>query len=35
LFGTLDVSTGIVTSVAIGFKKATGLALFPQGVGDE
>jgi sugar lactone lactonase YvrE len=35
LFGTLDLSTGIVTPVAIGFKKATGLALFPQGVGDE
>lgn len=35
LFGTLDLSTGIVTPVAIGFKKATGLALFPQDVGDE
>jgi hypothetical protein len=29
-FGTVDLSTGIVTPVAIGFKKATGLALFPQ-----
>jgi sugar lactone lactonase YvrE len=36
LFGTLDLSTGIVTPVVIGFKKATGLALFPQGdEGDE
>jgi sugar lactone lactonase YvrE len=35
LFGTLDLSTGIVTPVAIGFQKATGLALFPQGVGDQ
>jgi hypothetical protein len=35
LFGTLDLSTGIVTPVAIGFQKATGLALFPQGVGNE
>jgi hypothetical protein len=35
LFGTLDLSTGIVTPVVIGFKKATGLALFPQGVGNE
>jgi hypothetical protein len=32
LFGTVDLSTGIVTPVAIGFKKATGLALFPQDV---
>lgn len=35
LFGTLDLSTGIVTPVVIGFKKATGLALFRQDVGDE
>ena len=35
LFGTLNLSTGIVTPVVIGFKKATGLALFPEGVGDE
>lgn len=29
-FGTLDLSTGIVMPVAIGFKKATGLAFLPN-----
>ena len=35
LFGTLDLSTGIVTPVVVGFKSATGLTLFPNGVGDK
>jgi hypothetical protein len=30
LFGIVDLSTGIVHPVAIGFKKATGLTFLPD-----
>jgi hypothetical protein len=34
-FGTLDLTSGIVKPVAIGFQKATGLALLPDAPDDE